>query len=69
MKKETGENKKSARNDFWETVLILTGVLLILAFLAFPVIIPADIMNGEYSSLMLFGNIWIMLDVTTPTPT
>jgi hypothetical protein len=28
------ENKKSARNDFGETALILTGVLLVLAFLA-----------------------------------
>ena len=37
MKKATGENKKSARNDFWETALILTEVLLVLAFLAFPV--------------------------------
>lgn len=34
MKKATGENKKSARNDFWETALFLTGVLLALAFLA-----------------------------------
>ena len=29
--------KKSARNDFWETALFLTGFLLALAFLAFPV--------------------------------
>ena len=32
MKKATSENKKSARNDFWETALILTGILLALAF-------------------------------------
>ena len=37
MKKATGENKKSARSDFWETALFLTGFLLALAFLAFPV--------------------------------
>ncbi len=33
MKKATGD-KKSARNDFWETALILTEFLLALAFLA-----------------------------------